>query len=263
MSMMNIDKIIKYKALISNLVMKDLKIRYKRSFLGFLWTMLNPLLMMLVLSVVFSHIFRFRQIENYPIFLISALLPWIFVSQTLVNSTQSVLLGGGLIRKIYIPKAIFPLTTTTSGLVNYLFSLLPLGILMAIFGVRFTPALLFLPVAVFVLYFFILGGALFLSALNVFFRDVNHITGIVMQMMFYLTPIIYPLQGADFIPERYHFYFKLNPFFYVVKAFRDPVYYGRLPEPKYALMFVLVSLLTLVVGWAVFHHLEKRMIHSL
>ncbi|MHC5036755.1 MAG: ABC transporter permease [Planctomycetota bacterium] len=256
--------VFKYKFLVINLVLKDLKIRYKRSVLGFLWTMLNPLLMMIVLSVVFTLILRF-QIENFPIFLISVLLPWNFFAQTLVQSTQSVVQSGGLIRKIYLPKSIFPLTAVTSGLVNFLFALVPLAVLMAVFRAPFTPALLILPVSIVVLYIFTLGGALFLSGLAVFFRDIDHITGVVIQMLFYLTPIIYPLtiNGKHFIPEEYQIYFKFNPMVYMVHAFREPVYSGTLPSAKHFLIYVGCALASLLIGWIVFRALERRMIHHL
>src|ERR1035441_9680648 len=190
--------IYKYRQLIWVLALKELKVRYKRSVLGFTWALLNPALTMLVLTLVFSTILRFG-IPHYSIFLLSVLLPWTFFSQSLSYAVESIVGNGELIKKISVPKLVFPVAAVVSNVINLLLSFIPLALI--VIGMRhpFYATWLYLPVPMLALIIFTLGMTFFFAAANVYYRDVAHIVQVVLSAWFYLTPIIYAL---DFIPPN-------------------------------------------------------------
>lgn len=240
--------LIRYRELIWELSLKELKVRYKRSVLGFLWALLNPTLMMVVLTVVFSTILRFG-IPHYAIFLLSVLLPWTFFSQSLSYAVESIVGNGDLIKKVAIPKMVFPVAAVVSNVINLLLSLIPLAIIVAILRHPFYSTWLYLPVPILALIIFTLGFTFLFAAANVYYRDVSHIVQVVLSAWFYFTPIIYAL---DFVPEKQRWLFKLNPIIYVINGFRLAVYYGKLPRwPSIAASF-LCAFLALFIGFAVF-----------
>src|ERR1700757_2558792 len=202
----------RYWELIWALALKELKIRYKRSVLGFMWALLNPALLMLVLTLVFSTLMRF-PIPHYAIFLLSVLLPWTFFSQSLSYAVEAIVANGDLIKKVAVPKLVFPMAALVSNLINLLLSLIPLAIVVPLLHHPFYWTLLYLPVPLLALVLFTTGMTFFFAAANVYYRDVAHILQIVLSAWFYLTPIIYPL---DAIPAKYHWVFKLNPIIYVI-----------------------------------------------
>lgn len=243
----------RYRELIWALAMKELKIRYKRSVLGFLWALLNPALLMLVLTLVFSTIMRFN-IPHYAIFLLSVLLPWTFFSQSLSYAVESIVSNGDLIKKVKVAKLVFPMAALVSNMINLVLSLLPLALLVLIMRHPFYWTWLYLPVPLLALTLFTLGMTFFFAAANVYYRDVAHILQIVLSAWFYLTPIIYSL---DFIPVKYKWIFKLNPLIYVINGFRLAVYYGMLPKaPSIAASFVC-GFISLFVGFAIFRKYQN------
>ncbi len=213
----------RYRELIWALALKELKIRYKRSVLGFLWALLNPALLMIVLTMVFATIMRFA-IPHYAIFLLSVLLPWTFFSQSLSYAVESIVGNGDLIKKVRVAKLVFPMAAIVSNLINLGLSLIPLAILVVAMRHPFYWTWLFLPVPLLALMLFTLGMTFFFAAANVYYRDVAHILQVLLSAWFYLTPIIYPL---DLIPEKERWIFKLNPLIYVINGFRLSVYYGH------------------------------------
>jgi ABC-2 type transport system permease protein len=246
--------LLRYRTLLANLVSRDLKVRYKRSVLGVLWTMVNPLLMMVVFSIVFAHIFRF-SIEHFTIYFLSAYLLWNFVAQTTSWSTACLLGNASLIRKIYVPKAIFVLATVLSGLINLVVSLVPLAALMLLVGHPMTPSLAFLPVAILVATVFAFGVSLLLAAICIEFNDVVQIYQVWLVAWMYLTPVIYPL---DIVPERFTWIVKMNPMYYIVETFRRPVYEGVVPSAGMVVPAVLSAALVLVLGWWLFERRADR-----
>jgi ABC-type polysaccharide/polyol phosphate export permease len=246
--MRDLQEIVAYRNLIYELAISDLKLRYRRSVLGFLWTMLNPLLMMMVLATVFSQVMRFA-IEDYAVLLLAALLPWGFFSQSITNSLMSIVGKGSLLKKVYIPKAVIPLASVLTVLINFALSLIPLVLLVLIMGKPLTLALLFLPVATLLLAMFACGFAFLFSCLNVFFRDFMHMTDVLLQAWFYLSPIIYTV---DMVPEAYRFWFELNPMFHYIQCFQQPIYHGQLPSQFTIVMCTLWGVLALLVGYTVF-----------
>jgi ABC-2 type transport system permease protein len=249
-----IRELVESSNLLWNLVRRDLTVRYKRSIIGFFWTMLNPLLLMIILTIVFSTIFRFAGIGHYEVYFLSEYLVFGFFSQTTVTSMASLSWNGSLMRRVKVPKSIFAISTTISGLVNLCLAYIPLFIIMLVRGAPIRPSVAFLPVSFLIIAIFTLGVSLILSALAVYFDDVQHMYQVATIGLMYLTPIIYPI---DIIPERWLWLIRINPLTQIFKLARDPVYLGVLPSAHVVVASLVISLLTLVVGWFVFNRLAK------
>ncbi len=252
-----IKELYNFRELLKNLVIKELKLRYKRSVLGFLWTMLNPLMMMIVLTIVFSHMMRF-DMKNFAIFLLCGLLPWNYFSHSLSMSTMSLISNANLINKVYIPKAVFPLSIIFSNMVNMILSLIPLFVLMIFMGIEIQPSVMLIPILLLNLILFTAGISLFLSCLNVFFRDFTHMIEIIITAWFYLTPIIYPI---DMIPSKYEMVFKLNPLVYIIGGFREVIFHGKIPDFNFILISVLAALFSFAIGYWYFNRNEREIIY--
>lgn len=239
--------VFQYRDFINQLIQRDIVARYKRSVLGIAWTMLQPLGMMLVISIVFSQVFN--RIEGYSVYLLSGLIAFTFFSQTTSAIIRQTVWGNPLLEKIYIPKTTFALSAIGTGLVNIAFSLVPMILIMVIAKIPIRWSLLFLPVSMLLLAAFALGIGLFVSTLAVFFPDVSEMFDILVRAWWYLTPIIYPI---DRIPVIFQKWFMLNPMYYYVQLFRLPIYEGVFPSTKILLISVAFAFLTLVVGWLLF-----------
>jgi len=232
----------KYRHLLWQLIKKDFKAKYRRSVLGVVWTLLNPMLIMLVLTAVFSTLFRF-DIENYPVYLLSGQVLFGFFNEATTLSLSSVIAGSGLIRKVYVPKFIFPLSRVLSSGVNLLFSLIALFIVMLITRAPLHWTLALLPLPLVYILLFSLGVGLALSSIAVFFRDATYLYGVFITMLMYLTPVFYP---ASILPERFRIILTLNPMAHFVAMFRNIVLYGVPPtlwENAVCSCFCVVSLL--------------------
>ena len=247
-------EIVRHRTLLGVLVERDLKVRYKRSVLGLFWTMLNPLLMMIVFSVVFAEIFRF-SFEHFTIYFLSAFVLWNFVAQTTSWSTACLLGYAPLIRKIYVPAAVFVLATVLSGLVNMLLSLVPLAAIMLVVGHPIRASVMFLPVAILLAVFFAFGLSLLLAGICIEFNDVVQIYQAVLLGWMYLTPIVYPL---DIVPSRFRWVIAMNPMYYLVEIFRVPIYGGVLPDARLLWRAGLVAIVALGTGWWVFERRADR-----
>jgi homopolymeric O-antigen transport system permease protein len=245
------------RELIWALAMKELNIRYKRSALGFFWALLNPLLMMIIYTVVFSTIMRF-SVPYYSIFLISTLLPWTFFSQSLSYSVESVVGNGDLLKKVYVAKSVFPIAAVLSNVINFLFSMVPLILLLVVFRFPFHWTWFYFVVPFLGLLMFTLGCSFFVAMANVFFRDMAHILQVILSAWFYLCPILYPL---DVVPERYRILFRLNPLAYPLNGFRLAIYYGLLPTPQSVAASLAVGLVTLWIGYRLFRRHEDALVY--
>jgi lipopolysaccharide transport system permease protein len=243
---------LRYRELIWALALKELTIRYKRSALGFMWALLNPALLMLVLSVVFSTILRF-PIPNYPIFLLSALLPWTFFSQSLSYGVESIVGNADLIKKVSVAKLVFPMAAVVANIINFLLSLIPLALLIPLLHAPFHWTWLYLPIPVLALSIFTLGICFLFATANVYYRDVSHVIQVILSAWFYLTPIIYSL---DFIPAKDQWLFKLNPLIYVINGFRLAVYYGQLPRGQSVVASFLCAFIALGIGFGLFRRYQ-------
>ena len=234
-----------FREALAELVQRDLKVRYKRSVLGLAWTMVHPLLMMAVTTVVFASLFRF-SIERFPVYVLSAYVLWGFFSQSTVTATTSVLSGAGLIRRVYIPPALLPLAAVSAAAVNLLFSLAPLTVVALLSGSQLTWALLSLPVALALAVLFTCGVALILATASVFFHDTIHIYQVLLTAWMYLTPIVYPI---EIIPDQWSFIVKANPLYHLVQIFRDPIYAGVWPDPTNVAVAALYAFAVAAFGW--------------
>ncbi|HYR29570.1 MAG TPA: ABC transporter permease [Thermoanaerobaculia bacterium] len=243
-----------HSALLHQLVHRDLTVRYKRSFLGFVWTMLHPLLLMLIFVIVFSSVFRGHS-EHYETYFLSAYVAWNFFAQTVVNAMASVAWNGLLLKRVRVPPSIFTLSTVISGLVNLGLSLVVLLAIMLVVGAPLSSALWFLPVSLLILSVFTFGASLALTAVSVFFGDVREMVQAGMPALMYLTPIIYPI---EIVPERFRPLIKLNPLVYIVEIVRAPIYYGVVPSPATLLIAVVLALGSVALGWLIFRHLALR-----
>jgi ABC-type polysaccharide/polyol phosphate export permease len=240
-------EVLRYRDLIYQLVRRDIVARYKRSILGVAWTMLNPLAMMIVLTLVFSQLFK--TVEGYPAYILSGLVAWTFLSQTTTAAINSLVWGGDFFQKIYVPRSIFAISAIGTGMVNLSLSMIPLLAVMLIVRVPIRPTIIFAPIPIILLACFALGAGLLISSLAVYFPDVVEMYQIVLMIWFYLTPILYPL---DILPDQIRTLIQFNPLLPIINLFRLPIYDGRIPTPGDLLPAVLVSLITLGLGWLIF-----------
>ena len=252
-------EIIKYRELIRNLVSKQLKVRYKRSVLGLLWALLYPLLMMVVMNIVFSTIFR-SSLPNFPVYLLSGIVLWNFFSQTTMDGANTILSNVNIIKKIYLPKAVFSVATVLTGLVHLALAMIPLLIIALVSGTPLTISLLFLPVSVLLVSVFILGVSLALAAVAVFFNDILYIYQVLLTALMFLTPIFYP---ASIVPSRYVPVLRLNPMYYFLECFRLPIYEARVPSPEVIAFALGASIASLLIGWWVFSKNENAFVYYL
>lgn len=247
----------KYKDLIIELVSRDLKLKYRRSFLGYAWTILQPLLLMMVWVIVFSNLLG-RNIENYPVFLLSGRMMYDFFSQSTTGAMKSVTGNSALIRKVNVPKYIFTLARVTSCMVDMVLSFGALLIVMLVTGAKFYWTLVMIPLVVIQIYIFCCGLGFFLAQFNVFFRDTEHIYGAILRALLYLTPILYEITR---LPENLQLFIKaFNPLYYYVGQFRDIVYYGNIPGPRIFWGGWIIAFLMLAIGAWSFQRSKDRFI---
>jgi ABC-type polysaccharide/polyol phosphate export permease len=247
-------ELIRYRFLLWNLISRDLKVRYKRSFLGFLWAMMNPLLTMIVLMLVFLNIFRF-DIKNYPIYILSGLLLWNLFARGTAMAIRSLLDNNFIYKQIYVPPSVFVAAAIGSGLVNLFFALLPLLALTVIMGIHPHLSWLFLPVPILLAALFSFGFGLIIAALAVFFTDILDIYEVGMNAYFYLTPILYPI---SILKEPLVGIEQFNPLMHIIAIFRAPLIDGRLPSPDQIAISALFALVFTVLGWLLFTRLSAQ-----
>ncbi len=252
----------RFRELVLLLVQRDLKVRYKRSVLGMAWTLLNPLLQMAVYSLVFSVIMKIGT-PAYPLFLLAGLLPWSLVSVSTTSSALSLIMNQGLIRKVAVPQAVYPLAIVGSKLFDTLMSVLPLALIAALFGRPPGPSWVLLPVAVVLAAAFTAGLSLFFSSVTVFFRDVRHLVDILFQIWFYVTPVLYPASFLDVLPRPWmKSVLLLNPARPIVGLFQKIVYEQSFPTAAEAGVAVAVAAAVFLGGFLTFTAAEDRHIHN-
>lgn len=244
----------KYRALIAALVVRHLSMRYRGSLLGFFWSFLSPLCLMAVYTLVFTYYMRSFAVENYSIFLFTGLLPWIWSSSALHEGTNSIVSSGHLITKSMFPPQILPAVTVLTTLINFLLSIPLLLIFMAAAGMPFHLTMLALPLIILGQFLFLLGVVLALSALNVFFRDVQHIVGSVLTLVFFLCPIVYPIQS---VPEQFRFTIDWNPLAAVTVFYHQVLIDGVWPGIQQAGIFSLAVIVALLAGVTIFNRYRE------
>lgn len=235
----------RYKDLIKQLVTKDVKLKYRRSFLGYLWSVLNPLLLMLVMVIVFSQMFRF-DIPNYPVYLIIGQTLFNFMSESTGQAIYSILGNGPLLKKVYVPKYVFTLSKITSNLVNLIFSLGAMLLVCIFSGIHFSFYVLLIPFVLIELYVFCLGLGMFLAQAAVFFRDIQYIYNVFITVWMYLTPVFYPI---SILPDNVrNIVVHGNPMFFYIDQFRCIVLNQQLPSMYSIVGGCVAAIIMLVIG---------------
>lgn len=248
-----------YRELLKTNIKKEIRGKYKGSWLGIIWTFLNPLLMLAVYALVFPYILRV-DVDNYTIFMIVALIPWNFFTTAVQNGTNSVVINGHILKKVYFPREIIPISVTTSQLINFLITCIIVAIFILFSGVGFSSHLLLFPLLVLIQYVLTLGITFVLSALTVFVRDISHFVSVVLMLGFYGTPIVYQ---ASMLPDKFQIFLKLNPMAQLVEAYRSILYYHEFPDLTMLTIWGIASFVILVLGYLIFKKLEKSFVEEL
>jgi lipopolysaccharide transport system permease protein len=246
----------KYKYLLSQLVKRDIKVKYRNSVLGILWSFLNPLLMMVVLSIIFSTLFG-KTITNFPVYYLTGILIFTLFSQGSSGAMTSITKNASMINKVYIPKYMYTLSVVISNLVTFGFSLIILIFIMIVTGAPFTLYILLGVIPILLVVMMTLGAGLLLATLNVFFRDIQHLYKVFTTLLMYGSAIFYPV---TIIPEQFQIFFKLNPLFAIICLFRDSFYSGT-PYDLFNLLYASIfSIILLIIGVAIFYKTQDRFI---
>ncbi|MCC6952814.1 MAG: ABC transporter permease [Deltaproteobacteria bacterium] len=246
-----------YREYLKQSVLRDLRIKYKRSVLGYLWTMIHPLAMMAVLSIVFSHIVRI-PVKDYAVFLFSALLAWNYFGSTVMMSLHSIRQNARIFSQVPVPKYLAILSISASNMVNLILALVPLLILMVIMGRPLPPSALFFPVLLVPLFMVTVGLSLILAASNVFYDDTYHLTEVGLQALYFMTPVLY---HRDLLPAELVRYLVLNPLFCQVEFFRSIFYDGVLPDAQNFALSFAGSFLILLLGLTIFRRTEDKFMY--
>lgn len=255
MSFINkIKEIYKYRHMLFTLVKQDINGKYKGSIFGFLWTLLNPLFMLLVYSVVFKFVFK-SNIENYPIYLFVCLMPWNAFNSMIGAGTTCVSNNSSIIKKVYFPREVLPLSVIISNTIQYCFSLVITLIAIMISGVGLSAYALLLPLVMVVQITFAFGIILMLSAANVFIRDVQYMMNPIMMIWMYACPILYSI---EMVPEKWLSLYKLNPMVTILQGYQSVLYNKSLPDFKALEIVFAISIVICIIGWNVFNKLQRR-----
>lgn len=264
----NLKRLYDYRELLYNLTRKEVKVKYKNSFLGFLWSLVNPLMMLVVYYVAFGIIFKLRALgmEHYAFYLMAGILPWNYLAVTLTVAVSSVVMSGDMVKKVYFPREVLPLSHLGSATFHFILQEIVLLVFLLVFRIPLTPWIFAAPILMILEAAFIAGLSLLLSTLNVFFRDVQHFTEILLLAWFWMTPVIYPISLIrDNFPAWAARLYMLNPMTHIVLLWQSITYNSAVNGPAaysfswggffYAIAF---SLLLLMIGYYVFKRLEGR-----
>lgn len=245
----------KYREFLRTNVKKDIRGKYKASFLGVLWSFINPLLQVVVYAIVFPYIMRV-QTDNYLVFLICGIIPWTWFTMSLTLGTTCITNNGNLIKKVYFPREILPISTVTSGAVNFLISCIIIVLFALFSGIGITWHIVFLPLIMILQYIITLSIVFLTSAFNVYVKDVEYMVTFIINLMFYATPILYT--SSMFAGSKFAFIFKLNPMAYIVESYRNIFYAHEIPGLKSMMALFCIGIVLLAVCYMIFKKLEKR-----
>ena len=245
-----------YKYLLKQLITRDFAVKYRRSYLGFLWVILNPLLQMIILSAVFSFIFRF-DIEKYPVYLILGQVAFNFYSEATNIAVNTIVESGQLIKKIYMPKYIFPLSKVMFSFLNFLISFIPVIVVLLIFRVPVSLNILYLPIFFVTFFIFTLGVGFFLAALNVKMRDVQYLYGLAITLLNYVTPVFYPVSALS---PRIQVIMRFNPLFQYIDFLRKIIFEQKTPDIAHIAICILFSVLAILIGTGFFYRKQDEFI---
>ena len=248
-----------YRELLKTNVKKEIRGKYKGSWLGIIWTFLNPLLMLAVYAFVFPYILRV-DVENYTIFMIVALIPWNFFTTAVISGTSCINVNGMILKKVYFPREIIPLSVTISQLVNFLITCLIMFIFILVSGVGFSIHILLFPVLVLIQFILTLGINFILSSVTVFVHDIAHFVQIAITLGFNATPVVYL---SSMLPEKFQWAMHVNPMAVLVEAYRDVLYSHTMPDMLWLGIWGVLSIAILIFGYMLFKKLEKSFVEEL
>ena len=252
-------EIYNYRELLKTNIKKDIRGKYKQSFLGVFWSFLNPLLQLVVYAIIFPMILK-SSIENYLIFLCVALIPWTFFANTLSQAAAAMIVNGNIIKKVYFPREIIPISVVTSATVNFLISTIIILIFVACSGIGFSMYIWYYPFILIIQYLLLLGLSFIVSSCTVFFRDLEHLIGVFLQLMFYTCPIVY---AANSIPAEYQYILKYNPMAWIISAYRDIFYYKVKPQVPELVNLLMITIVLTIIGYLIFKKLQKKFAEEL
>lgn len=247
--------LITYRELITNLTARDLRLKYRRSTLGVAWSLLNPLLYMAIYTAVFSVFTRFVQLPQYWAFILTGLLPWLFIANAVGSATTAFTSNQNLVTKVYFPVESLAISISLSNFVNFLLSLGLLLVALAVAGRPLGSSLVLLPAIVLAELALVVGVGLMIASVTVYLRDLEYLVGILLQALFYLTPILYPLTQVG----RFAVWLKLNPLTWYTESYHSVLYFGQWPDGRIFGAMLGLSLLSLVSGYAMFLRLRDRL----
>lgn len=248
-----------YRELLKTNVKKEVRGKYKGAWLGVVWSFLNPLLMLVVYSVVFPYILRV-EVENYTMYMMIALIPWNFFTGSITSGVGSIVREGNILKKVYFPREIIPISVVTSALVNFLITCIIMFLFIIFTGLGFSWHLLLFPIIVLIQYIITLAFTFVLSAITVYVRDVDHFVNIILLLAFYVTPIVY---DPSLLPAKFNWTLLVNPMAGLISAYRDILYYHTLPDFNILLMWFLIGIMLIIIGYIIFKKLEKNFAEEL
>ena len=250
-----------YRELLKTSVKKDIGGKYKHSFLGVLWSFINPLLQILVYALIFPLVMKDGgSYKDYTVFMVCGLIPWAYFT-TVINRASFIMIeNGNILKKVYFPRSILPLSLVTSETINFLVSCIIILAFIVIKGFGISKFILFFPLVLLIQYVLLLGIALIFSAVTVYMRDIQHFIGVVLQLLFYATPIVYSI---DTIPENFRWILKWNPMTYIIEGYRAIFYNQTMPDLKSLGVLGIISIIILIVGYLLFNKLQKRFAEEL
>ncbi len=242
-----------YRELLKTNIQKDIRGKYKGAWLGFFWSLLNPLLLLLVYSIIFPYILRI-DVPNYPLYLAVALLPWTAFTTIIQTGTNAIVANGNIIKKVYFPREIIPISIVSSGVVNFLLTTIVMIVFLIMGGIGLTTLALLFPVILLVQFLVMLGITFVLSAITVYVRDLEHLVGIGLMVLFYATPIVYTM---DSIPSNLTWILNLNPMTHIISAYRDILFYQTMPNWANLGILAAIALVVCFIGYKIFKKLDK------
>lgn len=248
-----------YREMLKTSIKKDIGGKYKNSFLGVLWSFVNPLLQILVYAIIFPLIMK-SDIENYVVFMVCGLIPWNYFSTVINRSSFTMIENGNIIKKVYFPREILPISVATSETVTFLISSILILLFTFGYGLGITINIVFYPLVLLVQYVMLLGISLIVSSVTVYFRDLQHFIGVLLQLFFYATPIVY---AVDVIPANFRWILKFNPMTYIIEGYRDIFWGQTAPDISTLLIVLAIGIVLCIVGYLIFNKLQKRFAEEL
>lgn len=242
-----------YRELLKTNVKKEIRGKYKNSFLGVLWSFLNPLLQIIVYAIVFQMILKNPK-ENYAIFICCGLIPWTFFASTISRAAFTMVENGNILKKVYFPREILPISVVTSEAINFLISTIIIIAFVVFGGLGISKYIVFYPLVLIAQYILLIAISLIVSSVSVYVRDLQHLIGVALQLLFYATPIVY---AAEAIPENFRWMLQLNPMTYIIDAYRDIFYNQTMIDVMPLIILIGISLVLCVVGYIIFNKLQK------